>query len=303
MSQDTSLIDSFPFSSHLKSNYIPFDEEALQIKAFLTEPCKQLEKMKAEMDRLQAEFDSLKSKYDNLHHQFTSCAALITLPRRLPNDVLQEIFYQTLPTDRNALLNKNTAPLIFTCICRQWRQVVFSTPRLWSTINIHVIPKPLHPWSDPIILSDEPLPQQWDELRATAASEWLKRSGDLPLHISFVANRKQLPSPAFVDLYLKFMIPFSYRWKSLVLEGPSSSFSRISTLEAADLRSLELLLLDFDPIEYGGIHSSPQELISTWSKCGLLTSPSLRKLSIRRVVLMDPTALGVNWSQLTHLEL
>jgi len=127
MSKDTSLIDSFPFPSYLDSNYIPSDEEMVQIKTFLIQPREQLEQMRTEMARLHAELSSVKSKYDNLYHQFNSCASLITLPRRVPDDVLEEIFYQSLPTDRNALLDIKAAPLIFTRICRQWRQVAFTT--------------------------------------------------------------------------------------------------------------------------------------------------------------------------------
>jgi hypothetical protein len=296
MSKDTSLIDSFPFSSYLDSNYIPFDDEAAQIKAFLIQPRKE---MKAEMDCLQ-------SKYDSLFHQFNSCASLITLSRRVPDDVLEEIFYQSLPTDRNALLDNKAAPLIFTRICRQWRQVAFASPRLWSTIHIHVSSRLLDRWIAPNtdILSQERLQEQRDALRATAASEWLKRSGNLPLHISFVAiGVHQSWSPPAVDPYLSFIVPFSSRWKSLVLQGSATSFSRIFTLEAANLQSLEFLILDFDPSEFWNDPPLPQEFTTTWSNSGLLTSPSLRKLSIPRVIMIHPTDLGVDWAQLTHLEL
>ena len=306
MSKDTSLIDSFPFSSYLDSNYIPFDDEAVQIKTFLIQPRKELEEMKAEMDRLQAELSSVKSKYDNLYHQFNSCASLITLPRRVPDDVLEEIFYQSLPTDQNALLDSNAAPLIFTRICRQWRQVAFASPKLWSTIHIHVLPRLVNPWTVPStdILSQERLPEKQDLLRATAASEWLKRSGDLPLHISFVTTgMDQSLNPPVVDPYLSFLVPFSSRWKSLVLQGRATSFSRFFTLEAANLQSLEFLILDFDPIEYWNNPPLPQELTTTWSNCGLLTSPCLRKLSFPRAIMLHPTDVNVNWALLTHLEL
>ena len=86
--------------------------------------------MKTEIAHLQAELDSVKSRYENLYNQLNFCASLITLPRRVPDDVLQEIFYQTLPTDGSVLLDNKVAPLIFTRICRQWRQVAFTTPRL-----------------------------------------------------------------------------------------------------------------------------------------------------------------------------
>jgi len=297
MSKDTSLIDSFPFSSYLDSNYIPFDDEVVQIKTFLIQPRKQLEDMKAEMDRLQAELSSVKSKYDSLYHQFNSCASLITLPRRVPDDVLEEIFYQSLPTDRNAPLDNNATPLIFTRICRQWRQVAFASPRLWSTIHIHALPNFYDPWK--YFHPDKPQPNR-DNLRAAAALEWLKRSGDLPLQISLIAYSDPFGDLLVFDPYLSLLVPFCSRWKSLILEGDSSSFSRI--LGAAKLQSLELLILDFDP----SVHRNddrPEDFMSSLSNCGLLTAPSLRRLSIRRLLTMDPTNLNANWSQLTHLEL
>jgi len=302
MSKDTSLIDSFPFSSYLDSNYIPFDDEVVQIKTFLIQPRKQLEDMKAEMDRLQAELSSVKSKYDSLYHQFNSCASLITLPRRVPDDVLEEIFYQSLPTDRNAPLDNNATPLIFTRICRQWRQVAFASSRLWSTIHIHVSPRFLDRWIYPStdIFSQERLP---DVLQATAALEWLKRSGDLPLHISVVTTDLHRSLNPFVDIYLSFIIQFSSRWKSLVLEGRATSFSRIFTLEAANLQSLEFLMLDFDFETTENWNNLHPQVTAMWSNCGLLACPSLRKLSIPRVMMIHPTDLSVNWAQLTHLEL
>ena len=311
MSKNTSLIDSFPFSSLLDSNYIPLDEEVIQINDFLAQPRKQLKEMKAEMDRLQAELDSVKSKYYNLYHQISSCASLVTLPRRIPDDVLQEIFYQTLPTDRNAFLDKNAAPLIFTRICRQWRQVAFATPRLWSTIHIHVEVKPEleDPWNDSgpgvDVLSNKPPRHNQDELRATAALEWLKRSGDLPLRVSFVANEGLNINAPAVDPYLDLLVPFSSRWKSLVFEGDSPSFSRIFTFEAASLRSLESLILDFTRMGPDGNLEAGPQLLSSLSNCGLLTTPSLRKLSIRGVVMghTTVTSFNVDWTQLTHLEL
>ena len=305
MSKDASLIDSFPFSSYLDSNYIPSDEEVVQIKTFLIQPREQLKQMKTEIAHFLAELSSVESKYDSLCHQFNTCASLITLPRRVPDDVLEEIFYQSLPADRNAPLDNKAAPLIFTRICRQWRQVAFASPRLWSTIHIRVLPK-FHKWIIPStdILSQERLPEKQDMLRATAASEWLKRSGDLPLHISFVTTGvvDQSSNHQVIDPYLSFIVPFSSRWKSLVLEGRAASFSRFFTLVAANLKSLEFLILDFDPTDQWDNPLLPQGFAPTWSSCGLLTSPSLRKLSIPRFIMMHPTDLSVDWAQLTHLE-
>ena len=94
--------------------------------------------MKTEIAHLQAKLDSVKSRYENLYNQLNFCASLITLPRRVPDNVLQEIFYPTLPTNGSTLLDNKAAPLIFTCICHQWCQVPFTTLRLWLTVHIHI---------------------------------------------------------------------------------------------------------------------------------------------------------------------
>ena len=99
------------------------------------------------------------------------------------------------------------------------------------------------------------------------------------------------------------MVPFSSRWKSLVLEGEWTPFSRIFTLGTAYLRTLESLILDFDALGYRNTGLQSQELVRSLSNCGLLTSPSLRKLSIRRLITMFPTILSIPWGQLTHLEI
>ncbi|KDR69393.1 hypothetical protein GALMADRAFT_77396, partial [Galerina marginata CBS 339.88] len=133
---DITLIDSFPFVSYLGTNYIPSDEEMLEIKTFLVEPTNQLQTMKTEIDRLEAQLADLSKNHDNFRDQMNACKALITFPRRMPNDILQEIFYQSLPTWHNAPMNRRAPPLIFTQVCRQWRGVALSTPKLWDTINI-----------------------------------------------------------------------------------------------------------------------------------------------------------------------
>src|SRR5271155_4400079 len=99
--------------------------------------------MKEEMARLERELEALSKDHDELDRQLTACQSLLTLPRRLPEDILREIFQLGLPTDRNAYPSKKTAPLIFTHICRRWRRVAISTPSLWSTIHIRITQKRL----------------------------------------------------------------------------------------------------------------------------------------------------------------
>ncbi|KAF8879981.1 hypothetical protein CPB84DRAFT_1687772, partial [Gymnopilus junonius] len=137
---ESSLVDSFPYPSRLQTNYIPSEEEVVQIKAFLEEPSVKLNALEDKITRLEAELEAAEKDYLDFHSQYTACYSLVSLPRRLPDDVLREIFVQSsISAYGNAVLDKDSPPLVFTRICRHWRDVAFTTPEMWSTIHIPVI--------------------------------------------------------------------------------------------------------------------------------------------------------------------
>lgn len=55
---------------------------------------------------------------------------------RLPLELLGEIFLWCLPHTNYVTPSSNDCPLIFTRVCRQWRAVALSTPRLWASLNV-----------------------------------------------------------------------------------------------------------------------------------------------------------------------
>lgn len=55
---------------------------------------------------------------------------------RLPLELLGEIFLWCLPHTKYPTPSSNDCPLIFTRVCRQWRAVALSTPRLWASLNV-----------------------------------------------------------------------------------------------------------------------------------------------------------------------
>ncbi|KDR67366.1 hypothetical protein GALMADRAFT_79935, partial [Galerina marginata CBS 339.88] len=125
------LLHSFPFATLIDSNYIPSDSETEEIKKFLAGPTRKLHEMEIDIARLSTELQNLTVSRDNLHRELEACRSLITPGRRVPDDILREIFHQCLPKDRNVYLRNDTAPLVFTRICSNWRQVAISTPTIW----------------------------------------------------------------------------------------------------------------------------------------------------------------------------
>jgi hypothetical protein len=99
--------------------------------------------------------------------------ALISPMRRTPDDVLREIFHFCLPSEHNALIDPDEAPMLLGRICRHWRSVTHSTPNIWSSLHIAPIDYRQAP---PKILVRF----------GRVIEKWLERSGNCPLSISFL---------------------------------------------------------------------------------------------------------------------
>ncbi|KAG2118199.1 uncharacterized protein F5147DRAFT_757801 [Suillus discolor] len=82
---------------------------------------------------------------------------------RLPTEILSEIFLHSLSDDLPFFPTQRLAPLIFTRICRQWREVALGLPWLWT---------------QPRLIVDDGFRK-----RASAYDLWLKRSRGCPLSL------------------------------------------------------------------------------------------------------------------------
>ncbi|KAK6977588.1 hypothetical protein R3P38DRAFT_3295170 [Favolaschia claudopus] len=166
-----------PFKSHINTNYIPTDPEISQIRGHLVPH-------EAELVRLDALIQDLCAQRDRVKDYVESHKALISHPRRLPQDIVEEIFLACLPTAHNAVMSVTEPPLLLGRICGRWRSIAFALPRLWASLHI-------------------PLDYvQWDEQRVAAIDEWLKRASPSPLSI-YVHGRDGLTfseDPAVVDI-------------------------------------------------------------------------------------------------------
>jgi len=112
------------------------------------------------MDRLIQKRDAVRT-YKNLH------MALIAPIRRLPPEVLSEIFINSsnLPGERDLTPQLDKTPLLLGSICSRWRSISLSTPRLWASFTLTIRPK-------------------YQKNDAVLANTWLARAGTCPLYIS-----------------------------------------------------------------------------------------------------------------------
>ncbi|KAJ7253524.1 hypothetical protein C8J57DRAFT_1473845 [Mycena rebaudengoi] len=209
----------------LNTNIIPDDAECQQIRDFLVDPRKEAAHLAEQIARMQKVIEDLTRKRDDLTEFIDAHEALVSPARRLPDDVVREIFVASLPANRNCAISSQESPLLLCTICQSWRSLALSTPRIWASIHI------VAPSSDKT------------ERMINTVRDWLARSGALPLSISLTVSLSAWPTPDTSTL-LKALISYSLRWKYIRFILPPYQFEPLSPLSPEDVPVLEEAIID-----------------------------------------------------------
>ncbi|KAJ7642586.1 hypothetical protein DFH06DRAFT_1427171 [Mycena polygramma] len=186
--------------------------------------------------------------------------ALVSGARRLPHDMLSEIFMASLPLTQYASMKSLDSPLLLSHICRAWRNLALSMPRLWASLRIDT-------------------PRTSTSERVTS---WLARSGNLPLSIS---------SSSTTTPMLKSLLEYAPRWEHIRFEKVSAqSVTAFAQLSPDDVPLLKTAVIEDEEVYETALSfiSAPhiRRLSLRSSSWGLQyrTSPLfLSHLSLRRV--------------------
>ena len=280
-----------PFSLVLDTNYIPTDAEARQIQNLLSQPISSISRLDSEISRMQAIIKDMSLTRDKLRNYVVSHRALLSPVRRLPPEVVAEIFVHCLPTNHNALMSIGEAPLLLGRICRTWRDISISMPQLWCSLHVVI---PLCVIRDPLI--EDP---SIEDTSCQSMKNWFARSGNLPLSISVMdcswprsSNNFDPPKPKKHPL-IETLVQLSHRWKSLGLNVSSLSLKPMLALTADDVPLLESIKTE-----------ERRAKESLWSQCTFLrTARRLNNVSIRNVRRVSSLPFALPWAQLTRLSL
>ncbi|KAJ7111831.1 hypothetical protein C8R44DRAFT_798749 [Mycena epipterygia] len=266
-----------PFKDLLHTNTVPSDPECQRIRELLVGPREEAAKFTDEIARLETLLDELTAKRDRLNEFIDAHLALVSPARRLPDDLVAEIFTASLPSNRNAILSGAESPLLLCHICRAWRNLALRTPRLWASLHI-------------VAPSDSSKVGQLND----AVKLWLSRSGVLPLSISIA--RSYTAGQCDVSILLKTLIHYSPRWHRMrfMLDFHShASFEPLAALSPHDLPTLESIGVE-------GFHSYDADDVD-WSFVSFMRTTSLHSVSLMQVV--DPFRFPLSWERLRHLSL
>ncbi|KAJ7212632.1 hypothetical protein GGX14DRAFT_564383 [Mycena pura] len=217
-----------PFEDILHTNVVPSDAQCDDIRAFLVGPCKELADLTEEIERLQSLLDQTTEKRDKLKQCVDTHFALVSPMRRLPDDILREVFVETLPSTRNTAIISTEGPLLLCRVCKLWRSIALTTPRLWASMHI-VVPDRAR------------IHRLIDILRS-----WLGRSGTVPLAITMLLSQTWTPD-CNVAAVLAFLASASRQWKDLEFTLPLNgddvtALSAVSSEDVPVLRSVKIRL-------------------------------------------------------------
>ncbi|KAJ7728927.1 hypothetical protein DFH07DRAFT_850609 [Mycena maculata] len=273
-----------PFASKLGTNYCPSAEEMVEIETLLVEPELRLKRLDEAIIEMQKALDKLTQERDTLGAYVHAHNALISPARRLPLDIIQEIFTACLPTHRNCVMSASEAPVLLGRICSAWREISLSTPRLWASLHL-AVPQ-IDPW---IETWSKEYTSDTSEQRLEVTRTWLHRSGQCPLSISMHSPDLAGVNTPQTSAFLQALIPFASRWQRIQFNIPASFTEILGQVAASDVPMLQSFTL------YQGPRSQPHDL--SWDFFGMTQA---RNISITGDNFVF-SELPLRWSQLTTL--
>ncbi|KAJ7161925.1 hypothetical protein C8R43DRAFT_316419 [Mycena crocata] len=124
-----------PLPHHLlETNEVPTAVEATALNAAVDECRTRIAQLDTTITTLQALVEKHRRMRQAAAEQIRQSAMICSVVRRLPTDVLAEIFHWTIP-DEPRKKPTNRCPWVLGRVCSYWRTVSISLPELWTHID------------------------------------------------------------------------------------------------------------------------------------------------------------------------
>jgi len=299
------------FTALLQNNDVPSESTILEVTESLKAPLNELQEVEAKIQRFSELLQKLKMKRKRIQKIINDHHIILSPARRLPPDVLHEIFFHCLPTRHNPIVKYSESPLLLTRICSSWRAIALSSPQLWSKIHIPLPGDPSVSESNSGIIRDETrlndrLQRYASVMRSRchAVRSWLSRSGACPLSLSVIypgdySDTQNSKNDELIQEMFDILLSSADRWSDVLLSMPEDIYNKlqgdINPTMFSSLKSLKITLrINF----HRDTDSTPIRL---------LAAPSLRRITfggIQRVLSMVMTGnIGYQpiWNHITHI--
>ncbi|EGO03115.1 hypothetical protein SERLA73DRAFT_158725 [Serpula lacrymans var. lacrymans S7.3] len=251
------------------------------------------------LEDMKCEVPGLLSVRVELEKYIREGEALISPARRLPAEVMSNIFEHCLEEND---VNHHTGPrprvseppLLLGRICRPWRRIALATPRLWTSLILHLPPE-LTLWHAPL------------RAHVEAFEFWLEHSRSRPLQLTIVHDKGhsvQRPvyevefrdcSPEYEHL-LEIVQSNAHRLSGLSIFMPTVSFDCPAFIALTDQSFPHVKTINIFPTDIMVTPVEPSRRIN------LDNSPCLRSLGVG-LSWYRMTNIHVPWARVTHLHL
>ncbi|KAF7345590.1 ABC protein [Mycena venus] len=210
---DSSAESDLRHHTLLGSNEPPLDSDLPVIQAIVSQNSTRLACLDTEIAQLRAQLEALEAERKAMSHALAQNRAILSPIRRLPPEVICEIFSFTLPSLSSALardiFDANDSPWVLTGICHRWRAIAVCTPSLWSLFAMKYS-QCHHPFYYPL----------------SAAKIQIQRAQSLKIHFYGSESRDPLPQ---IEMF-RLLIEHSSRWEELSLGLISAMLPLLSSI-------------------------------------------------------------------------
>ncbi|KAJ7609010.1 hypothetical protein FB45DRAFT_945111 [Roridomyces roridus] len=211
----------------VKSNDAPGSAELAFIRSVVSDTGARLDFLDSEISRLRDRLEQLQAERAQLSEYHSQNMGIQSPLRRMPPEVLVQIFRWTLPTfcerEGNPESEAKSSPWMLAQISSRWREISLSTASLWSAVHVAF---------------DDEHPAHADLIQAQ-----LQRSGTLNLQVHFYGS-EEADSTEQVELF-DLLSKHSARWEVLNIQLSSALAPRLAQLRGR-LPSLRRLWLQWD---------------------------------------------------------
>jgi uncharacterized protein YqcC (DUF446 family) len=296
------------FAALLQNNDVPSESAIREVTESLKAPLNGLQEVEAEIQRLDELMETMKMKRQSFQKIIDDHNVILSPARRLPPDVLYEIFFHCLPTHHNPVMKYSESPLLLTRICSSWRALALSSPRIWSKIYIPLPGDPSFSSGYGIITDEITLSKRRQRfasvlrLRCDAVRRWLLRSGTCPLSLSvtypgyYSGGIQDSKDDELAHEMFNILLLFADRWRDVELSMPEDIYdklqSNINPTTLSSLKSLKVTL--YQKSHWENTQPTPIRL---------LAAPGLRRITISgtQTIHMTGNLVQPIWNQITHL--
>jgi len=296
------------FLALLRNNDTPSESTIREVTESLKSPLNELQEIDTAIQHLCELLEGMKIKRQSIQKRIDDYNFILSSVRRLPLDVLHEIFFHCLPNNRNPIMESSESPVLLTRICSSWRAIALSSPRIWSKIHIPLPGDPSFSSGYGIITDETRLSSRRQrfngllQLRCDVVRGWLSRSGTCPLSISIHHPSSYFDSqnPKVDELsheMFNILLTFADRWNDVNISMPEEIYNELQgNIKPTTFPSLKSLKLNL----YRQFHANNIE----YSPIQLLAAPGLRSITISAMHMtfhMTANLVQPIWHQLTHI--